>query len=142
GLVTDRVRRRRGRGPGCGKWSLCGVMAASTSEGKGMSKGTAGAGATGIEAVSQTGSRRRVSPVLWSLAPGTILTDGHEAPKSWRSPRPAALKDIIELSSPPVPLCWGLPSSSPYSPAAFLSCSILAEAAVELSVVPAVHVAV
>src|SRR5262249_23105996 len=55
----------------------------------------AGAGATGTEAVSQTGSRRSVSPVLWSLTPGTILTDGHEAPRSRRSPRPAAPKHIV-----------------------------------------------
>ena len=60
-----------------------------------MSKGAAGAGATGVEAVSQAGSRQSVSPVLWSPAPGTMLTDGHEAPRSRRSPRPAALLDML-----------------------------------------------
>src|SRR5215475_35475 len=99
GLVTCSTPRR-GCGVGCGKLSLRGVMAASTVREKGKSRRAAGAGATEVEAVSQAGSRRSVSPGLWSPAPGTILTDGHEAPRSSRSPRPAALSDIIEPPEP------------------------------------------
>src|SRR5262249_8182543 len=103
GLVTCR-RPRRGRGWGCGKWSLRGVMTASRIRGKGISNEAAGAGATEVEAVSPAGSRRSVSPGLWSPAPGTILTDGHEAPRSRRSPRPAALKDRLRPHHPlPIP---------------------------------------
>jgi len=86
-----------------------------------MFNAAAGAGATRIKAVSQTGSRHSVSPGLWSPAPGTILTDGHEAPRSQRSPRPAAVKDMLPplALTPPVPLCCWLRSSEFYSPAAF-----------------------
>src|SRR5262245_42346673 len=47
--------------------------------------------------VSQARSRQSVYLVLWSPAPGTILTEWHQAPRSKRSPRPAAPKDIVHL---------------------------------------------
>jgi hypothetical protein len=47
-----------------------------------------GAGVTEKRAVSQTGSGRGLSPVLWSPTPETNLTNGHRAPMPGRSRRP------------------------------------------------------
>src|SRR5712692_6179277 len=49
-----------------------------------------------MKAVSQTGSRRSVPPVQLSQPPGTILTNGREAPLAARSPRPTAPADCTE----------------------------------------------
>src|SRR5438105_12035981 len=66
GFFTSRRARRRRFGSG--KLSLRGVIAASITRGKEGVHGAAGAGATSVKAVSQAGSRRSVSPVLWSPA--------------------------------------------------------------------------
>src|SRR5262249_24095891 len=70
--------------PRCGVWEVVSAWRHGSLQAPWhrMLTRAAGAGATGPEAVSQAGSRRSVSPVLWSLTPGTILTDGHEAPRS------------------------------------------------------------
>ena len=57
---------------------------------------TAGAGRAKGRAVSQTGTRSRAAapPRMSPQAPGTKLTDGHEAPQHGRPPRPAAGADV------------------------------------------------
>src|SRR5215471_1183450 len=97
-------------------------MAASAIREKRLSRGSAGAGATTVQAISQTGSRRSASLVLWSPAPGTILTDGHKAPYSPRSSRPAnPLAIIIPSYAAPSSSVLGAAKQLLYSPAAFLS---------------------
>src|SRR5712691_9100725 len=50
-----------------------------------------GRGSGEIEALFQTGSGGRLSPVVSPRAPGTNLTNGHKAPRHYRSRPPATI---------------------------------------------------
>ena len=64
-----------------------------------------------MEALFQTGSGGRLSPVVSPRAPGTNLTNGHKAPRHYRSRPPAAIGTEDSTDWPPVPS--GCPAAQP-----------------------------
>src|SRR5262249_48919910 len=63
------------------------VMVTSIKKGDVVHKEATSAGGRDCQTISQTGTRRNAPPMMSPRAPGTMLTSGHKAPLSLRSPR-------------------------------------------------------